>query len=68
MAAALASAARAHKHRADKPGGPPCGDDLRHLAAHRMADQHVAIKPECASNSFSIVSHGAQIISPVCRD
>jgi len=38
MAAALASAARAHKHRADKPGGPPCGDDLRHLAAHRMAD------------------------------
>ena len=33
-------------------------NDLRHLTAHRVADQHVAPQPEYAHNTLGVVGHG----------
>jgi hypothetical protein len=54
--------------QAHKPIWPSRCDDLRHLAAHRMADQYVPTQPDCARNSLGVVSHGAKIVSPICRN
>ena len=61
-----AGSAGATGTRPHKSIWPPCGDDLRHLAAHRMADEHVATEPGCACNEFGGVGHRAEIVSPIC--
>ena len=57
-----------NEYEAHKPVWPPCRDDLRHLAAHRMADQHVANEPESTCNSLGVVSHRAKIVSSISRN
>jgi hypothetical protein len=46
---------------------PPFCNDPRRLAAYRMADEYIAIEAECMCNGRGVVSHGAKIVSPICR-
>jgi hypothetical protein len=64
----LASAARGHEDQARKRPRSSRRHDLRHFAAHRVTDQHVAPQVEGADDALHVVGHGGKVVPPVRRD